>query len=259
MALRNGVVVHGPTSWSVAVRGRDGRIDLASGPKPRLRGQAVYRIPGLRGLARLGEALAVVPAAKRRLPAARLAFQDPAVGTALAGASLATTVLRRRLQGGLVVELVAGLAGTIPALISLRAGELAAYHGAEHKAIAAYETGEEASATEPEHDRCGSNLIAPLVLALIAGNLVATRVQTAERIARPLVVVASLAFATEVFTWSERHPDAGVARAVHRAGFEIQHRIGTSQPTEAQLAVAAAGLSELLRVERAAGPKADEE
>ena len=34
MALRNGLLVHGPTHWAAAVRTKDGAIKVASGPKP---------------------------------------------------------------------------------------------------------------------------------------------------------------------------------------------------------------------------------
>ena len=30
MALRNGLLIHGPTSWAAAVRAADGRIEVAS-------------------------------------------------------------------------------------------------------------------------------------------------------------------------------------------------------------------------------------
>ena len=37
MALRNGLLVHGPTHWAAAVRTDGGEVKAASGPKPRLR------------------------------------------------------------------------------------------------------------------------------------------------------------------------------------------------------------------------------
>ena len=37
MALRNGLLVHGPTRWAAAVRRADGTIAVASGAKPQLR------------------------------------------------------------------------------------------------------------------------------------------------------------------------------------------------------------------------------
>ena len=54
--------------------------------------------------------------------------------------------------------------GVLPALAALRDRDLAAYHGVEHKAIGAYEKGSLDPATAPkEHERCGSNLIAPML------------------------------------------------------------------------------------------------
>ena len=77
MALRNGLLIHGPTHWAAAVRTSAGAVKVASGRKPRLR--AADGIPGVRGVARLGEAFAVIPLVKRGLPEARLPFQDPSV------------------------------------------------------------------------------------------------------------------------------------------------------------------------------------
>ena len=36
MALRNGLLVHGPTHWAAAVRTNEGEVKVASGPKPRV-------------------------------------------------------------------------------------------------------------------------------------------------------------------------------------------------------------------------------
>ena len=67
MALRNGLLVHGPTSWAAAVRAPDGAIRRASGRKPRAP-EAVDRVPGARGVVRLGEAMVVIPLVRRALP-----------------------------------------------------------------------------------------------------------------------------------------------------------------------------------------------
>ncbi|MBK5220108.1 MAG: hypothetical protein JJE35_10040, partial [Thermoleophilia bacterium] len=87
MALRNGLLIHGPTHWAAAVRDGDGEIQVASAPKPELAPKLVAKAPGLRGPLKLAEALAVLPLARRRLPAARLPFEDwrvlAAVGTTL--------------------------------------------------------------------------------------------------------------------------------------------------------------------------------
>ena len=85
MALRNGLLVHGPTHWAAAVRDKQGGIQVASGRKPRLRG--VDGVPGVRGVVRLGEAFAVIPLVKRALPQARLPFESRSVLAVAAGAS----------------------------------------------------------------------------------------------------------------------------------------------------------------------------
>ena len=46
MALRNGLLVHGPTHWAAAVRDDEGEIQVASGRKPRLGGRGAERCPG---------------------------------------------------------------------------------------------------------------------------------------------------------------------------------------------------------------------
>ena len=141
MALRNGLLVHGPTHWAAAVRNaRSGEVDVASGRKPRLQG--VDGVPGVRGVVRLGEAMAVIPLVKRALPSARLPFQDASVLGVAAGASITGALARRHLRGA-GGESIAALVSVAPALFALRGGELAAYHGVEHKSIAAYEQGSE--------------------------------------------------------------------------------------------------------------------
>ena len=77
MALRNGLLVHGPTHWAAAVRTKQGDVKVASGPKPRV--TRFDAMPGVRGLVRLGEAFAVIPLVKKTLPAAKLPFESPAV------------------------------------------------------------------------------------------------------------------------------------------------------------------------------------
>ena len=71
MALRNGLLVHGPTSWAIAARDANGEIAVASGPKPTLARGRLGKVPLLRGPLRLAEAFAVLPIARLSLPPAR--------------------------------------------------------------------------------------------------------------------------------------------------------------------------------------------
>src|ERR671916_2090778 len=117
MALRNGLLVHGPTHWAAAVRDDAGEVRVASGPKPRVK--AVDPVPGLRGVVRLGEAFVVIPLVKRTLPAAKLPFESPSVLGVAAGASLGGALLRRRLRGA-GGETAAALVSLVPAVFALR-------------------------------------------------------------------------------------------------------------------------------------------
>ena len=132
-------------------------------------------VPGVRGVVRLGEAFAVIPLVKRALPQARLPFESPGILGVAAGASLAGAVLRRRVRGT-SGEAAAAMLSLAPAVLALRGGELAAYHGVEHKAIAAYEAGGDAADAAKEHDRCGSHLVTPLLASNLAGALLVRRV-----------------------------------------------------------------------------------
>jgi uncharacterized protein YqhQ len=249
MALSNGVLVHGPTSWACAVRAPTGTLKVASGTKPKI--AVSPNVPLLRGPARLLEAILVLPRVRRELPEARFAFERRNVVAAMAAAGVASRAIRQSARLSPVAqELLGGVISLAPALIALRGGELAAYHGAEHLSIGTYEHGPGA---EKEHERCGSHLVGPLILASAAGAGLAARVP--ERLRKPASLVASLgAFAasTEIFGWMVRHPDNQVAKVLAWPGTELQSRVATADPSPAQVEVAQAALDACLDRERAA-------
>jgi uncharacterized protein YqhQ len=249
MALRNGLLVHGPTHWAAAVRTEAGDIKVASGRKPDLGARAAERLPGVRGVMKLAEAMAVIPVVKRALPEARLPMQDVKTVGAMGAAALGGQAIRTAGRG-LAREAAVALVSVAPALLALRSGDLAAYHGVEHKAIAAYEDDSDAAEATKEHDRCGSHLVAPMLTAAAVGNVAARRAGLRGPVAEAAVGLGSAAVAVEVFAWSERHPDSALTRVLRVPGHEIQRAIGTREPTAEQLEVGRAALEEILRVER---------
>jgi uncharacterized protein YqhQ len=127
-------------------------------------------------------------------------------------------------------------------------GELAAYHGAEHVSIGSYEHGE---ARPKEHERCGSHLLAPMLLTNAAGNLMAEQAPKRFRPAAKLAAaVGSLAASMEIFNWMTRNDEHPLARALAKPGHELQHRLGTREPSSDQLEVADAALHACLELER---------
>jgi uncharacterized protein YqhQ len=248
MALQNGVLVHGPSTWGAAVRLPDGTIKTASGPKPRL--GVGDSVPLVRGALRLAEAFAVLPAMKRGLPEARLPFERPAVAVALVAASTGASLVRRSSLPLVPREAAVVMASLAPALVALRGEELTAYHGAEHVSIGSYETGERAS---KEHDRCGSHLVGPLTIATALAGAAAELAPARHRTAARLVgAVGAVGAAVEVFGWMARNPEKRLSRALARPGTELQRRLSTSEPSAAQLEVAEAALRTVIAAEQAA-------
>ena len=248
MALANGVLVHGPTSWACAVRTDAGELKVVARRK-RFSGASVES-PLLRGPARLADAISIVPQIRRALPEARLPFQRPGVLAAMFGTAVVVKLVRTspRLSPA-AQELASGLLSVAPAALALRGPHVAAYHGAEHISIGTYEHGERA---EREHERCGSHLLGPLIATTTIGNALATRapvhLRTAARLGARLVAVAA---STEIFGWMVRNPDRKLARALAKPGHELQHRIATAEPTPEQIEVAEAALAACLELERA--------
>lgn len=259
MALRNGLLIHGPTHWAAAVRDSEGSVQVASGPKPELAPKLAGRIPGLRGPLKLAEAVAVLPLVRRRLPAARLPFENRRVVAAI-GATLAlTSVLRRRMATSALREGLVQAIGAAPAVVALMDRDLAAYHGVEHKAIAAHEQGiDDPTGVPKEHDRCGSNLIAPMMLLSAGGTVLLERlVDRPGPLARAAVAFGGASLAVELFAWSDRNHDTALAEAFHAPGREIQRHLATKEPTPEQLQVGVAALAEILRAEHEAALPGD--
>jgi uncharacterized protein YqhQ len=245
MALANGVLVHGPTAWACAIRTEEGELKVAAERKR----FAAARVtsPLLRGPARLAEVFALLPQVKRALPEAKLPFERPAVLASMLGTAVALQELRRTSLKPLARELVTGVVSLAPAALALRGGDLAAYHGAEHVSIGTYEHGEE---RPKEHERCGSHLVGPMLITTAAGNIAAAKAPPAVRpLAKAAAAVGAVAASVEVFAWMTRHPSHPVARALAKPGHELQHRVGTREPTAAQLEVAEAALRACLELE----------
>src|SRR5436305_844202 len=121
--------------------------------------------------------------------------------------------------------------------MALRNGLL--IHGPTHWAAAvrdrdgsirvASEHGSSDPASAPkEHQRCGSNLIAPMMLLSAGGTVLLERlVDEPGPIARGGVSLGGVGAAVEMFVWSDRHSDTALARAFHAPGNEIQRLIAT--------------------------------
>jgi uncharacterized protein YqhQ len=246
MALGNGVLVHGPTAWACAVRTNDGELKVVARRKG-IRASSVAN-PLLRGPARLAETFALLPQLKHALPEAKLPFERPRVIAAMAGSVAIVALAKRTRLSPAARETLGALVSFAPAILALRGGQLAEYHGAEHMSIGRYEHDE---ARPKEHERCGSHLVGPMLVTTIAGNVAAERVPSRYRpAARAAATVGALAASVELFGWMSRHPEHPAARALAWPGYELQRRSGTREPSAEQLEVAEAALQACLELER---------
>lgn len=259
MALANGLLLHSPRFWAAAVRDGDGKVKVASGRKrARLARADEGGWPVVRGLARLADALAVLPTVKFRLGAAVLPFEDPRLLAALALSGLATFGVRRGGRPTVGRELAAVGLGLAPVLAALRGSPTAGYHGAEHKSIGEHERavrGEPPAGATREHDRCGSNLVGPLIATNVAGHVALRRI---TRRPGPLTMLAgamlSTGLAFELFRWMSRHPGSKVAAGLSQPGRLLQQFFTTREPSPDQMEVARAALAEILRLESGSEP-----
>lgn len=249
MALQNGVLVHGPTSWACAVRDKDGELHVASGSKPHLAPAARQRIPVLRGPVALAEAFALLPMVRRALPQARYPFERPAVLGSIATSMVLGRFLRASSMRPGARELAAAGVALAPAALALRGPNLAAYHGAEHISIGTYEAG--GVRAPKEHPRCGTQLVPSLVASSLAANVIAAKAPRRARGAvRLLGLGAAIGTSLELFSWVARNPDKPVARALARPGLELQRRFSTAEPSDAQVEVADAARDACLALEQ---------
>ena len=127
------------------------------------------------------------------------------------------------------------------------------YHGAEHKTVAGYERGVEAATTAKEHERCGSHLVAPLLLGAAGAAAIAARAPRKWRAARsaPPARWRPSASRSSCSPGASGTPATIGARALAGPGTALQRALATAEPGEAELEVAERALAALLAAETA--------
>ena len=282
-AVLEGVMMRGPGNWSLAVRKPDGEIaQLNREIRSVMARSRFFRLPVIRGVIALGESLAI---GFRALAisanyAAQEENEDGEVSTELSRGSiffafalaigfaialfkvtpaLITSWLPVETTGWFViVEGVIRVAFFIIylSLISLLPDlrRVFQYHGAEHKAINAYEAGEE---LEPErvqrfsliHPRCGTSfLLWVMVIAIFVfaffGRPDWYWLITSRILLLPLI--AGLAY--ELIRFAGKHSGNRVLLTLLAPGLWLQ-RLTTREPTLEQIEVSIHALKDVLRLE----------
>jgi uncharacterized protein YqhQ len=282
-------MMRGPSAWAVAVRKRDGDIaqlnHSISSPMAR---HWVFRLPVIRGVVALGESLAI--GFRALAISANYAAQEEgddgevsteisrgaiifafvvAIGFAIALFKVTPALITNWLpidgtwyfvvvEGMIRVALFIAYLSLISLLPDLK--RVFQYHAAEHKAINAYEAGEE---LEPErvqrfsliHPRCGTAfllwvmVIAIFVFAFFGRPhwywLITTRILL-------LPVIAGLAY--ELIRFAGKHTDNRILMTLLAPGLWLQ-RLTTRPPTLDQIEVSIRALRDVLQLEGRLSPE----
>jgi uncharacterized protein YqhQ len=277
-AVMEGVMMRGATSWAVAVRAPDGEIELAVHDAPSW-AQRWGKVPFVRGIATLGESLslgfkALAWSAQRQLPedeqisskavgwtmaVAMIFFAGifmvlPALGTsALSDAIGVNGFSYHLLEGAIRMTIFLGYLGGIGLMADIR--RVFEYHGAEHKAIAAFENGteltpESAQQYTTQHVRCGTNfLLTVMVVTIFVYSFVgrpALPLLVASRIVL-IPVVAAIAY--ELIRAAAGHMRWRWVRIAMTPGLLLQ-KLTTREPSLDQLEVAIVSLRAVMTAEQ---------
>jgi hypothetical protein len=204
---------------------------------------AADRVPFARGVVRMTEMVATLPLIRQRLPDSRFSFESGNVAATALACTVLAALARRR--GGFRGELTSTLIGVVPSLVTLRSRDLVRYHGAEHKTVAGYEQGVAAETTAKEHERCGSHLVAPLLLGAVVAATIAARARAAAPPGGRGRVACVDGLRVRAVRLGERHPGSFGARALAVPGTALQ-RARDGRAGRGELEVAKRALAALL-------------
>lgn len=277
-ALMEGVMIRGPRHMAIAVRAPNGEIVQ--------RGEAltgVYtgwarRVPILRGIVVLYETLALGVRAltwssqvalgeeQQEVSSSQLAvmlgimlvlvaaifFAAPVLLTSWLGNVFGNDYIEVIAEGILRLAMLVGYVWFVGRMRDV--SRVFAYHGAEHRAIHAYEHGRELTAANIReypnaHPRCGTAfLLTVMVIALAIFLLLGTPpiwLRIAERIIL-IPVIAALAY--EVLRLAQRFEDNAIFSLIYRPNIWLQS-LTTRDPDDSQIEVAVVALQHVIALE----------
>jgi uncharacterized protein YqhQ len=287
-AVLEGVMMRGPRNWAVAVRKPDGEIaHVQRTIDPLATRHWSLRLPIVRGVVALGESLAIgfrALSVSANYAAQDAAEGDPepeeigrwtlffsfavAIGFALmlfkvGPALLADTLpihdgfLFVLVEGLIRVTVFIGYLALLSFIPSLK--RVFQYHAAEHKAINAYEAGEELTPEVTQrysliHPRCGTAfLLWVMVIGVFVFAFFGRPAWYWLIISRILLLPVIAGVAYELIRFAGKHQDNKILMTALAPGLWLQ-RLTTREPTLDQLEVSIRALREVLNQEGLLSP-----
>lgn len=273
-AVMEGVMMRGLETWSVAVRNPDGSIDTIVHDAPGWT-DSTRRIPLVRGVVTLAESLTLgfksltwsadraAPEDEKLSKGAMAATMTTAfvffvavfvllpllgakfLADALDGQRVVFHVIEATLSLGIFVGYLVGI-GLVPDI-----RRVFEYHGAEHKAIAAYENGVPLTVTEAQkfstaHVRCGTNFLLTVMVVAIVFQAIVGRPDLAVLIASRVIgipIIAGISY--EIIRFAASHQRWGWVRVITMPGLTLQ-KLTTREPADDQVEIALAAVDAVL-------------
>jgi hypothetical protein len=288
-ALIEGVMMRGRTTVAMSVRPPSGEIRTMSEPLPAALSadRKLIRIPFLRGVFVLYETLVIGTRMLMRSAAIAAEGEDVELGKGAMALTMVTSIgfaialffLLPLVLSSLIGEaadssLVASISEGVIQLVIFVAyisvigmmediRRVFAYHGAEHKAISAYEadrplTPDEVDAFGTAHTRCGTTFLLLVVVVSIFFFNVTPREGVPFLVlvlSRIVLVPVIAAVAYELVRFGARHYGNPVVRAIYQPGLWLQS-LTTRPPDRAMLEVSIASLESCLASDREAAAAA---
>ena len=284
-ALIEGVMMRGRTTVAMSVRPPSGEIRTISEPLPAALSadRKLIKIPFLRGMFVLYETLVI--GTRMLMRSAAIAAEDEdielgkgtialtmvfslgfAIGlffllplflSTFAEEAADSDIIANAVEGLIRLVIFVGYIAAIGLMPDIR--RVFAYHGAEHKAISAYEherplTPDEVDAFGTAHTRCGTTFILIVVVISIFFFSLIPRAGVplwALFLSRIVLVPVIAAVAYELVRFGARHYGNPVVRAVYTPGLWLQS-LTTRPPDRSMLEVSIASLESCLASDRAA-------
>lgn len=271
-AVIEGVMMRGTRSVAIAMRNPANEIVLHKEPLASIYKSKILKIPFIRGLAMLADALvlgihALTISANTQTgedekiegPVLYLTlFVSLAIGVGLFFlAPAALGQLSERLLGinSWWGNLLEGIVRLLLLIVYIWAiGQTAdirrvfSYHGAEHKTINAYEAGVEltpgnVARFSVEHPRCGTAFLLTLVLlSILVFSLLGPLPFIWRMVSRVLLLPVLACIAYEYIRWTANHLDSKFVRLLIKPNLALQH-LTTREPTNEMLEVSIAAFN----------------
>ncbi|MFC1965640.1 DUF1385 domain-containing protein [Chloroflexota bacterium] len=276
-AVIEGVMMRGKKIMVTAVRRPDGGLVADTQPLPAIYYGCMRQAPFVRGIIVLIEAM--VLGVKSLIYSANVSLEEEgeklsgwmawamvavSLGISVALFFMAPLFLTRLLNIGssLLFNLIDGLIRMAIFVIYLAVMALMpdikrvfAYHGAEHKAVNAYEAGlplevEAVRAHSTAHIRCGTSfLFMVLIISITVFSLVGLHSLWLMVLSRIILIPVIAALSYEVIHFGARHTSNGLMRAIMVPGLWLQ-ALTTREPDDSQLEIALLALKEVVAAEQ---------